>query len=338
MSAADAPLLADLLRDVSRSFYLTLRILPRAVRDQIGLAYLLARTTDTIADTEAVAVEQRLAALGDLRRKILGSGPERFEVPQLPEKQSSPAERVLLQRVNEALRLLFAFPAPDRELIQRVLSIISEGQELDLLRFGNASRDAIAALSSDAELHDYTYRVAGCVGEFWTRICVAHLSPTPRVALEEMVERGIRFGQGLQLVNILRDVPADLAQGRCYLPRSGLQIVALQPGDLLDARNEPKLRPLYNQWLKIAEDHLGVAWQYVLDLPRSWWRVRVGCAWPVLIGLRTLDLLKTGNVLNPDMRIKVSRSEIKRIVRRSIFASPFARSWEQLPQRVRATG
>src|SRR5882724_5415877 len=108
MSAAEAPLLKELLRDVSRSFYLTLRVLPRAVRDQIGLAYLLARATDTIADTEAVPVELRIAALGDLRRKILGSTVERFSVPHLQEKQSSAAERLLLQRVNEALGLLFA--------------------------------------------------------------------------------------------------------------------------------------------------------------------------------------------------------------------------------------
>ncbi len=42
--------LNDLLKRTSRSFYLTLRVLPAAVRPQIGLAYLLARTTDTVAD------------------------------------------------------------------------------------------------------------------------------------------------------------------------------------------------------------------------------------------------------------------------------------------------
>src|SRR5947209_9221272 len=124
-----------------------------------------------------------------------------------------------------------------------------------------------------------------------------------------MVERGIRFGKGLQLVNILRDIPADLATGRCYLPSPALQIVGLSPQDLLNRENEPKLRPVYNKWVETAEAHLKVAWQYVMDLPRSWWRLRLACAWPVLIGVRTLDLLKTGNVLNADARIKVSRSE-----------------------------
>ena len=64
--------LNDLLKATSRSFYLTLRVLPAAVRPQIGLAYLLARTTDTIADTEILPVEQRLDALQKLRERILG--------------------------------------------------------------------------------------------------------------------------------------------------------------------------------------------------------------------------------------------------------------------------
>jgi farnesyl-diphosphate farnesyltransferase len=333
---APAPrLLRELLRDVSRSFYLTLRILPKPVRDQIGLAYLLARATDTIADTGAVPVEKRISALGDLRRRILAPAMEPIELPQLQTQQTSPAERTLLERINEALTLLFQFAPPDRELIQRVLSVISEGQELDLLRFGNASKEHIVALNSDAELHDYTFRVAGCVGEFWTRICVAHLAPKPRVSTEVLVERGIRFGKGLQLVNILRDIPADLANGRCYLPQPALQIVRLLPQDLLNPANEPKLRPVYGEWINTAEAHLQVAWQYVLDLPRSWWRVRLACAWPVLIGLRTLHLLKMGNVLNPDTRIKVSRSEIKRIVLRSVMAYPLAARWERLPASLR---
>ena len=63
-----------LLRATSRSFYLTLRVLPRAIRPQIGLAYLLARATDTIADTKIVPVERRLEALRALRARILGEG------------------------------------------------------------------------------------------------------------------------------------------------------------------------------------------------------------------------------------------------------------------------
>ena len=41
----------DLIRRTSRSFHLTLRALPRAVRNEVSLLYLLARTADTLADS-----------------------------------------------------------------------------------------------------------------------------------------------------------------------------------------------------------------------------------------------------------------------------------------------
>jgi farnesyl-diphosphate farnesyltransferase len=329
-------LLNDLLRGVSRSFFLTLRILPRPVRSQIGLAYLLARAADTIADTGAVSLLERLSALRILRARILDSKPEHIEMPELRSVQSSEAERILLTRINDALQLLFAFPEPDRKLIQEVLKTITEGQELDLIRFGSASEQEPAALDTDAELDDYTYRVAGCVGEFWTRICVAHLKPAPRVPLASLVERGVRFGKGLQLVNILRDMPADLRNGRCYLPWPALQLVGLRPADLLDPANEPRLRPLYDQWLKLAGDHLNAGWSYVLDLPRSWIRVRLASAWPVLIGVATLEKLRKGAVLKPDRRIKLSRSEVKAILRKSVLLYAFPNFWNELPSRIRS--
>src|SRR5260370_23512733 len=89
-------ILTSLLRDVSRSFYLTLRVLPAGIRPQIGLAYLLARTTDTIADTELVPSDQRLEALHVLRGRILGRCHAPLKFAELARQQGSPAERALL--------------------------------------------------------------------------------------------------------------------------------------------------------------------------------------------------------------------------------------------------
>jgi farnesyl-diphosphate farnesyltransferase len=325
-------LLTGLLRDVSRSFYLTLRVLPKSIRNEIGLAYLLARATDTIADTEAIAVPERLTALRELRQAILSPHLMKIDLPALQSSQTNPGERILLERINDALALLFSFSPSDRELIQTVLQTITEGQEMDLLRFGHAAPPNVVALQSDAELDDYTFRVAGCVGEFWTRICFAHLSPAPRQNLNSLVPRAIRFGQGLQLVNILRDLPADLAKGRCYLPEPALRQHNLRPVDLLDPGVEQRLRPLYDQWLQKANDHLLSGWSYVLDLPFSWMRVRLACAWPVLIGLQTCEKLSRGPILDPAQRIKVSRPEIKKIMAKSITTYLFPGIWARLPR------
>src|SRR5436190_19779350 len=88
-----------LLKEVSRSFYLTLRVLPRAIRPQIGLAYLLARATDTIADTPLLAPEDRLAALRLLRERILGSHTRPLDFGALAREQGSAGERAILARV-----------------------------------------------------------------------------------------------------------------------------------------------------------------------------------------------------------------------------------------------
>jgi farnesyl-diphosphate farnesyltransferase len=229
-----------------------MRMLPAAIRPQIGLAYLLARTTDTIADTEAVPAASRLRALGALRGRILGATAEALELGALAQGQASPAERALLERCEEALAVLGSLGEADRDRIRDVLTIIISGQELDLQRFGPAQPPKLAALETDAELDDYTWRVAGCVGEFWTRTCRAHLFSKARMDDASLLRDGIRFGKGLQLVNILRDLAEDLRQGRCYVPREALAGAGLKPEDLLTAANEPRFRALYQKYLGVA--------------------------------------------------------------------------------------
>jgi farnesyl-diphosphate farnesyltransferase len=319
-----------LLRSVSRSFYLTLRVLPAAVRPQIGLAYLLARMTDTIADTALVPLEKRLAALHALRERILGSQNESVNFCELARQQGPPAERLLLEQTEQSVSLLQTFAPADQQLIRKVLATITSGQELDLRRFEGTSAEHIVALQTDSDLDDYTYRVAGCVGEFWTKLCRAHLFP--KVTLDEstFLTNGIRFGKGLQLVNILRDLPVDLRNGRCYLPADALSSTGLAPVDLLSPAKEPRLRPLYQKYLDLAADHLRAGWAYTNTVPRRCVRVRLGCAWPLMIGQKTIQLLHTRNVLDPEQRIKVTRSQVRSMILRSLFAYPSKRAWESL--------
>ena len=337
MNPASADLLTDLLKNVSRSFYLTLRVLPGAVRPQMGLAYLLARATDTVADTEIVGVEQRLDALHRLRGRILGESSAALNFGELARHQGSPDERMLLERIEEAVSLLNTMMPEDQQRIRDVLKTIASGQELDLTRFAAASAERIVCLASDDELEDYTYRVAGCVGEFWTRMCRAHLFPDAALDDAALLVDGVRFGKGLQLVNILRDLPRDLRQGRCYLPEQAMRAAGLEATELLDPANEPRLRPLYNAWLDRAAGHLEAGWRYTNTLPRRCVRVRLACAWPVLIGVRTLARLRGQNMLDPHSRIKVSRAEVRNVLVRSVIVYPWAGAWGRQFQRCAAS-
>ena len=320
-------LLGPLLRDVSRSFYLTLRVLPPAIRRQISLAYLLARATDTVADTDVLSLDDRLLELERLRERIQGNGEARLRIGDLARCQSLPAERHLLDRIEEVLACLALFDPADRHRIREVLAIITSGQTLDLRRFHGATAERIIALPADADLDDYTYRVAGCVGEFWTRMCLAHLFKTADVPETELLELGVRFGKGLQLVNILRDLPRDLRNGRCYIPNELLSARNLGPTELLDPANAPRFQPVYASLLDRADAHLAAGWTYANALPRGQARVRLACAWPILIGARTLKLLRTVNPLDPTRRVKVARGEVYRIMIGSLLRLPFPEAW-----------
>ncbi|HUR59071.1 MAG TPA: phytoene/squalene synthase family protein [Opitutaceae bacterium] len=337
------PLLTELLQAVSRSFYLTLRALPARVRPQIGLAYLLARTTDTIADTELLPVPQRLRALGDLRAAIQGERPAPSFAEVAAAQPTQPgggtnAERVLLERVGEMITLLTKFDPADQQRIREVLATITSGQELDLQRFGRADATNITALATEAEIDDYTYRVAGCVGEFWTKMCRAHVFPQAPLDDATLLRDGVRFGQGLQWVNILRDLPRDLRQGRCYLPSDRLAQAQLTPHNLRDPQSIEKLRPVYDQWLAVAEAHLAAGWNYTNALPRSAIRVRLACAWPILIGVKTLAKLRRENPLDATHRVKVSRREVRSILFATLLKYPFPRAWEKLFARAQGEG
>lgn len=334
MPDPDDDLLTDLLRRVSRSFYLTLKVLPASVRRQIGLAYLLARATDTVADTELIEVHRRLDALDQLRSRIVGESDAPLDFGDLAHEQADPSERELLTRVEDGLNLLKACNDTDRQLIRAVLVTIVSGQELDLRRFAvpRANNDAskVLALKTDADLDDYTYRVAGCVGEFWTRICRANAFPKAHLDEKNLLQNGIRFGKGLQLINILRDLRGDLEQGRCYLPEEALSSAGLSPTDLLDPGSEPKLRPIYDDWLSRADQHLAAGWNYTLSLPWSHPRIRLACAWPILIGARTLQQLNGASILESVQKMKIKRSEVKRLMLWSALLYPLPFLWSRL--------
>jgi farnesyl-diphosphate farnesyltransferase len=190
---------------------------------------------------------------------------------------------------------------------------------LDLTTFPGEDEGRLGALESRSDLDRYTYLVAGCVGEFWTEIHVAH---RPRLApwdVQEMKQKGVRFGKGLQMTNVLRDLARDLRIGRCYLPRQELTRLGLDPTDLLDPASTPKVRPLITELLALTLEHYEAGWAYTLAIPPSEWRIRLACAWPHLIGLRTLArVAESPSLLDPGQRIKISRSAVYGVLARSL--------------------
>jgi farnesyl-diphosphate farnesyltransferase len=320
MAPAD-DLLVGVLKPVSRSFYLSVGVLPRDLREPIGLAYLLARAADTVADTRLIARAARIAHLETLRRAFTGESIDLTSIADASAPlQTHAAERRLLERLGDVIARVRALPVHDRERVQTVLSTITSGMLFDLTRFPGEDAATLGALETMEDLDHYTYLVAGCVGEFWTAL---HLAHRPRLRAWDAVAasaRGARFGKALQMTNVLRDIPADLRHGRCYLPARELSVLGLTPADLLDPAATPKLRPLLRRLFAITLDHYEVAWRYTLDIPRREFRMRLACAWPLLIGLGTLaELAAHPDPLAPKRPVKLTRAAVRGILARSAF-------------------
>lgn len=309
-------LLGVTLRSVSRSFYLSLAILPRTLREPVGLAYLLARAADTVADTRALPRADRLGHLAALRRAYAGAAGEAGAAVAAAATHATPAERRLLASVDTALARLARLAPEDQARVRRVLDTLTSGMVLDLERFADNASGALAALETLEELDRYVYLVAGCVGEFWTEMHAAHRR---RLAGWDAGALGVRFGKALQLTNVLRDVPGDLRLGRCYLPARELAEVGLVPPDLLAPAGAARARPLLHRLLILAHGHYDAAYAYTLAVPRTEWRTRLACLWPLMIGLATLRALAAHpNPLAASPPVKISRRAVRGILARSV--------------------
>ncbi len=301
----------QLLASVSRSFYLTLKALPAELREPISLAYLLARTADTIADTAAVPVSLRLDCLAQFDHAVRGQpapGLARRVREEFMPHQADPAERRLMEHFGDGLAWLATMREVPLRAIREVLQHIIEGQRLDLERFPGDG--CLRCLADDAELDDYTWRVAGCVGEFWTGLCATEKPGAldPAVSLEQMKLWGADFGRGLQLVNILRDVGEDLRDGRGYLPGTVCE-------GKLDAA---ALHTVWKHWTAACRLHLDAGLQYVLHVADG--KLRYATALPLLLAARTLALMRSASWADVERGVKVSRLEVARVLAEAALA------------------
>ena len=318
-------LLTDILKGVSRSFYLSLKILPGPLRRGMSIGYILARAADTIADTQIVPRERRIEFLQRFRKVLESNSQEHdtlLEIRQnLSGSQSNPAERGLLERLPDALGAYRETESGDQTRLRFVLSGLIQGMIEDLEYFPGNSPNEMKAFDTLEDLDHYTYHAAGIVGEFWTEMSCAHLSSLSHWDYEKMKSSGIRFGKALQMVNVIKDAPRDLRSGRCYFPKTLLDHAGLAPEDLLEPAIIDRFRPILNHLTQLALDHFEVAREYLVSIPLREIRLRLSCIWPLWIGLRSLSLLlRSDELLDPHLNLRISRSEVYRLLRTSLAA------------------
>jgi farnesyl-diphosphate farnesyltransferase len=236
--AACSPAELDgLLEKTSRTFALAIPLLPEPTRRQVGLAYLLFRIADTFEDAELWSRERKLAALQGFAG-LLAEGTSADDVAReasgwlAAPPCANPGYLDLLRRAPEVLAAFHQLGAAPRRLIGEHTRRTAEGMAC----FVAAAADGAVELHDLVELQRYCYVVAGIVGEMLTELFLIGrrtLSPVARY----LRERSARFGEALQLVNVLKDSVADAVHGRRFLPDAcpPAEVSALARGDIAAA-------------------------------------------------------------------------------------------------------
>jgi farnesyl-diphosphate farnesyltransferase len=263
--AAEGALSSRLLREHARTFALTIRALPVSLRVPLGTAYLLARASDTVADSPRMARDRKLEILEGLKGELDAGGfpgrPLRSLGGIRSGEVSAPEERLIRAVPGLAGTLR---RRDDREEVTALWRTILAGQLFDQRRFFPGAEPL-----SRQELDQYCGLVAGSVGAAWTRLMERHCPGVLLLPPGVMSALGTDYGKGLQLLNILRDRGGDLELGRVYVRTEEL----------------PDLFSLAACWLDRGRE-------YVANLRGG--RVRYASAMPLALARRTLARIRKG--------------------------------------------
>jgi len=227
--------LDDLLEKTSRTFALSIPMLPEPTRRHVGIAYLLFRVADTFEDALRWPRAKRLAALDDLSRLLETPGGEQAAATRwlADAPVSHTGYLQLLRETPAVMEAYWAVPATARAVLRRDLLRTVSGMA-GFVRRGDLRGNL--RLASLRELRDYCYVVAGIVGEMLTELFL--LDAEALVPYASRLRRRSRFfGEALQLVNILKDANSDATEGRVYLPAGvdRARVFALARRDLVIA-------------------------------------------------------------------------------------------------------
>jgi farnesyl-diphosphate farnesyltransferase len=306
-SPTDLEYQSSALPGVSRTFALTIPVLPPDLARVVTNAYLLCRLADTIEDDVGLNDSQKSDFHDRFVRVVEGSEPASpfaIDLAPLLSQRTLAEERDLVRNTDKVIRVTHGFTHAERDALTRCVKIMCSGMP----RFQrNKSRSGLPALRN---LDEYCYYVAGVVGEMLTDLFVLHC-PELAPNRERMMHLAISFGQGLQMTNILKDIWDDQQADTCWLPRALFERHGFDLSDLETSHDSPAFAAGLNELIGIAHAHLRNALVYSCMIPKREVGIRRFGLWAIGLAVLTLRKIHKNPGFADGADVKVSRRTVK---------------------------
>lgn len=298
---------AQILPGVSRTFALTIPVLPERLAHVVANAYLLCRLADTIEDDVDLTHGQKSEFHRRFVAIVRGEEPaEPFAEELLPllSSRTLEKERDLVAGTATVIRVTASFSDAERAALTRCVSIMCAGMP-EFQR-----RKSLRGLEDLEALNEYCYVVAGVVGEMLTELFCVHCPElTPR--RDEMMRLAISFGQGLQMTNILKDIWDDREADTCWLPRSVFRGGDFDLQRLDEFHDREAFRDGMLELVGITHRHLRSALEYTSFIPPREPGMRKFCLWAIGLAVLTLRKIHAHPDFTNGRQVKISRRSVR---------------------------
>ena len=277
----------EALLRVSRTFALNIRCLSGRMLESVRLAYLLCRAADALEDSWPGPPGEIAARFDALVAALDGDESSATRLAQGAASLNGRSDVALLVRLPALLHVLAALDPRDADDIRRCVRTMALGMK----RFATRAAErgpTVPYLDDDAELHEYCYVVAGCVGEMLTRLLEHGMGDDRSDVAARRLALAPVVGEALQLTNILLDWPVDIRAGRCHVPASWLARHGLTIRQLLG--HSDRARELSLRLAGLAHDALDRVPDYLDTIPTREHRYRLFCLLPALWARASLRL------------------------------------------------
>jgi farnesyl-diphosphate farnesyltransferase len=295
---------------VSRTFAIGIAVLPGDLGLAVLVGYLLCRIADTIEDDGSATAARR--------QELLAKFLECFDDPQKAERFASEASDIaadasyleLMRGTKLVFELHRSLPKKSGAIVEKWTRELSLGMSEFVGRYPSGIR-----IQTMPEYRRYCYYVAGTVGHLLTDLWYCHSKLVKKADYERMLVNCEAFGEGLQTINILKDIAWDIEhENAAYIPE-----------ELLRARGSSHQTILHGDWrvqnrealvalVQLAKEDIHKSLDYNA-IPKMAIQIRLFCLLPILFAVATLrEIERSTAMLQSGGAVKISRAEVRSLI------------------------